>query len=383
VIFLDKRGTGLSDRLVGTPTLEERAEDISAVLDAAGSTEAAILGISEGGNMACMFAALYPERVSSLILYGCFARIAWAPDYPWGIRQAEFDADIDRVIANWGDPYDIGDWAPSVAGDPAVREWYASFMRYCASPNEMARLSRLNYQIDIRAILPSISARTLVLHREGDRCFHVDGARFLAAHISGATLRLLPGEDHLAFYGDQDRLVGEIEEFLTGARRAATPERALLTVLITDIVDSTGNLAQMGDARWRVVLERLDAAVHSRVATHGGQVIKQTGDGHLLTFAGPTRAVECAHAIQREAQALGLRLRAGLHTGECERRGGDISGMAVHLAARIMAEAAPGAVWTSGTVRDLVVGSGLAFAAQGERELKGVPGRWPVFAVTR
>ncbi|HSF93874.1 MAG TPA: adenylate/guanylate cyclase domain-containing protein [Thermohalobaculum sp.] len=382
VIFFDKRGSGLSDRLVGAPTLEDRAEDIATVMDAAGSREAAILGTSEGGNMACMFSALYPERATSLILYGCFARMAWAPDYPWGTKPEDFEASLSGIIEAWGEPYDFGDWAPSAANDQAAREWYSAFMRFSLSPTEMLRLSRLNFEIDIRALLPSIRQRTLVLHRQGDLCFDVEEGRFLAEHIPTAELHLLPGDDHLAFYGDHDRLVGEVEEFLTGTRGATSAERALLTVLMTDIVGSTDALSDMGDERWRAVLEQLDAAVRRRVAALGGQLVKQTGDGHLLAFTGPTRAIECARAIGRDAEALGLQLRAGLHTGECERRTGDLSGIAVHLAARIMAEATPGAVWTSGTVKDLVVGSGLAFAPQGERALKGIPGTWPLFAVS-
>ena len=239
VIFFDKRGTGLSDRIVGAPTLEDRAEDIATVLDAVGSREAAVLGTSEGGNMACMFAALYPARATSLILYGCFARMAWAPNYPWGTKSGDFEDSLDRVTKSWGEPYDFGDWAPSAAKDPAAREWYAAFMRYSLSPTEMVRLSRLNYEIDIRAILPSVRQRTLVLHREGDRCFDVEEGRYLAEHIPTAELRLLPGDDHLGYYGEQDRLVGEVEEFLTGARGAVSSERALLTVLMTDIVGST------------------------------------------------------------------------------------------------------------------------------------------------
>ena len=381
LISFDKRGTGLSDREVGFPTLEERSEDIEAVLDATGADRIAILGVSEGGNIAAMFSATYPERVKALILCGSSARARWAPDYPWGAKQDDIDHFIGEMCRNWGKPFDLETAAPSVAHDPAARAWFSAYLRFSASPKTAEVITRLNYDIDIRGLLSSIQVPTLVLNREGDKWHGTEEARCLAALIPNATLRLLPGEDHIPWYGDQDELVGAIEEFITGSRGAVSIERALLTVLITDIVDSTTSLGAMGDARWRAVLEQLDASVRRRVAALGGQTVKQTGDGHLLTFTGPTRAIECARAIGRDALALGLQIRTGIHTGECERRGGDLSGMAVHLAARIMAEAGPGIVLTSGTVKDLVVGSGLEFIAHGERDLKGIPGRWPLFAV--
>lgn len=381
VIFFDKRGTGLSDRDVGFPTLEQRTEDILAVLDAVGSRRAALFGVSEGGNMASLFALTYPERASALILLGCYARRSWAPDYPWGATAEGVEAFVSRMQAAWGEAFDLEDGAPSAAHDPAAREWMAAYVRFSASPRMAERITRLNYELDIRSLLPAIRTPTLVLHREGDRWVPLEDARYLAEHIAGAELRLLPGEDHIPWYGDQERLIGEIEEFLTGARGSTSGERSLLTVLMTDIVDATGTLARMGDTRWRSVLDQFDTAVRRRVAALGGQVVKQTGDGHLLAFTGPTRAIECALAIRRDAAQLGLALRTGLHVGECEHRGGDLTGMAVHIAARIMAGAAAGEVMASGTVKDLVVGSGVAFTQQGERELKGVPGRWPLFAV--
>lgn len=381
LIFFDKRGTGMSDRDVSFPTLEQRTQDIKAVLDAAGSREAALLGISEGGTMASLFAASYPERVRALILCGCFARNAWAPDYPWGQTREQHELSVARLRENWGRPFNLAEAAPSVAGDARIQEWFAAFLRFSASPRAAERIARLNFEIDIRAILPAVQAETLIIHRKGDRWSTVEEGRYLAERIPKARLKALPGEDHIPWYGDQDQLIGEIEEFLTGARSSAAPNRALLTVMMTDIAGSTAALSAMGDGKWRNVLEHLDGAVGRRVAAYGGQKIKQTGDGYLLTFSGPTPAAECARALLRDAKALGLDLRTGIHTGECERRDNDVSGLAVHLTARIMAEATPGAILVSRTVRDLAVGSGLTFASLGQRELKGIPEAWDIYAI--
>jgi pimeloyl-ACP methyl ester carboxylesterase len=381
LIFFDKRGTGMSDRDVGYPTLEQRTEDIKAVLDAVGCEQAALMGVSEGGNMASFFAATHPERVSALVLYGCFARRAWAPDYPWGATRERFEEFVTSLLSNWGQPFNLDEGAPSVAGNPSVQNWFATYLRFGASPSAAERITRLNYEVDIREILPAIQAPTLVLHREGDRWTAADEGRFLAERIPHAEFRLLPGNDHIVWYGDQDRLVGEVEEFLTGRRTSAKAGRALLTVLMTDIVGSTGVLSALGDDRWRMVLEHLDANVSRHVTGFGGQQIKHTGDGYLLAFTGPSSAIECAQALEREAKALGLELRVGIHTGECERRGGDLSGLAVHLAARIMAESDPGTILVSRTVKDLAVGSGLTFRSVGRRKMKGIPDSWEIYAL--
>ncbi|UCI33241.1 adenylate/guanylate cyclase domain-containing protein [Mesorhizobium sp. B4-1-4] len=381
LIFFDKRGTGMSDRNVGFPTLEQRTEDINAVLDAVGSKQAALFGVSEGGNMTSLFAATYPERVSALVLYGCFARSKWAADYPWGRTDEEIEKYVASLLDNWGRPFDLDDGAPSVAGDPVVQSWFAAYLRFSASPHAAELIDRLNYEIDIRAILPAIHVPSLVLHRAGDRWRAVDEGRYLAEHIPGAEFRLLPGDDHVPFYGDQDELIGQVEEFVTGTRTTAKPERALMTLLMTDIVDSTKTLSAVGDERWRSILEQLDFNVSRRVAALGGQKIKHTGDGYLLTFAGPTPAIECAKALARDAKSLGLALRTGVHIGECERRGDDLSGLAVHLTARIMAEAAPNAILASRTVKDLAVGSGLDFTLLGHREMKGIPEGWELYAL--
>jgi pimeloyl-ACP methyl ester carboxylesterase/class 3 adenylate cyclase len=381
LIFFDKRGTGMSDRDVGIPTLEQRADDIRAVLDATASQRAALFGVSEGGNMASLFAATYPDRVSALVLCGCFARGSWAPDYPWGRTKERLEERVRELLTSWGRPFNLSDGAPSVAGDPVVQDWFAAYLRFAASPRAAERITRLNHQIDIRDVLPAVKVPTLVLHREGDRWHPQAEARYLARLIPGAELRILPGDDHIPWFGDQDRLIGEIEEFVTGRRTSAAPERALLTVLMTDIVSSTEALSAAGDDRWRSVLEQLDKSVDRRVAAYRGERIKYTGDGYLLAFDGPSRAIECAQALWRDAGALGLKLRTGIHTGECERRGNDLSGLAVHLVARIMAEASPGSIVTSRTVKDLAVGSGVEFIPLGERDMKGVPDRWELYSI--
>lgn len=381
LIAFDKRGTGMSDRNVGFPTLEQRTDDIKAVLDAVGSERAALFGVSEGGNMASLFAATYPERVSALVLFGCFARTAWAPDYPWGRTREEFERRVTSLLENWGKPYDLALGAPSMAGDPAAESWFAANLRFAASPRAAELIIRLNYEIDIRGILPAVRVPTLVLQREGDHWAAVDEGRYLAERIPNAELHLLPGQDHIPWYGDQDRLIGEVEEFLTGARTTAGARRALVTVVMTDIVNSTAALSAVGDGRWRAVLERLDSNVSRRVAAFDGRKIKHTGDGYLLAFNGPTPAIECAQALARDAKALGLELRTGIHTGECECRGDDLAGMAVHLAARIMAESVPGSIFASRTVKDLAVGSGLSFTPVGRRKLRGFPGSWEIYAL--
>lgn len=381
LITFDKRGTGMSDRDVGFPTLDQRAQDIRAVLDAVGSEQAALFGVSEGGGIASFFAATHPERVRALVLYGAFARRARASDYPWGQTREELEEFVTSFMKNWGQPVDLDEGAPSVAGNLSVRNWFAAYLRFSASPRAAERITRLNNEIDVRAVLPAIQAPTLVLHREGDRWHSIDEGRYLAARIPGAEFRPLPGNDHIPWYGDQDRLVEEMEEFLTGERASANVDRALVTVAITDIVDSTAALSAMGDDRWRMVLEHLDTSARRHTAALGGQIVKHTGDGYMLAFVGPTPAIECAQALARDANALGLKLRTGIHTGECERRGDDLSGLAVHLAARIMAESAPGSILTSRTVKDLAVGSGLNFISVGHREMKGIPESWELYAL--
>jgi pimeloyl-ACP methyl ester carboxylesterase/class 3 adenylate cyclase len=381
LIMFDRRGMGLSDRDVGPSTLEERVDDIRAVMDAVGSERAALLGVSEGGYMSVMFAATHPERIAGLILCGCFARASWAPDYPWGKTPEYWHAWTAAMEENWGAPFALDEAAPSMANDEAARLWFGAYLRHAASPGAARALSDLTVEVDVRSVLPSISVPSLVLHRSGDRWHPVAEAEYLADHIPGARLVVLPGEDHIPWWGDQEPLMGEIQEFLTGARNSPPTERVLLTVLVTDIVGSTEKAAAMGDLRWKDLLHAHDAIVRREMKSYSGQEINTTGDGFILAFTGPTRAIQCATAISRELSRLGLDTRTGLHTGECERREADLSGLAVHIAARISSNALPNTILVSSTVRDLVVGSGIRFTEQGVYSLKGVPGEWPVFAV--
>jgi class 3 adenylate cyclase len=337
--------------------------------------------MSEGGAICSLFAATYPQRVSHLILYGSRLRYAWAPDFPSGATSEEVEASISSLIENWGEPFELTTGAPSVADDPAVAEWFAAYFRFSASPRAAEQITRMNYLIDYRDILPAIRVPTLVVQREGDLWCPVEHAHYLAEHIADAKKRILPGQDHLVWYGDQDGVVSAIEEFVTGERAPSAIQRALLTVVFIDIVNSTDQLAAMGDERWRGILEQLDVSVGRRVRGFGGQIVKHTGDGYLLSFTGPTSAIECAQEIRRDAERLGLQCKTGIHTGECERRGKDLSGLAVHIAARIMGVAEAQMISTSQTVKDLVVGSGIEFRSLGKQDLKGVPDQWELHAV--
>jgi class 3 adenylate cyclase len=381
LIRFDKRGTGLSDREVGFPTLEQRMEDVRAVMDAVGSEHAALLGTSEGGNLSALFAATYPERTVALILYGCFAKGIWAPDYPWAATREELDSQLAEIARDWGGPFDLQNAAPSLAQDESAREWCAAYWRYSASPKAAISIWDWNAEIDVRSILPTIHVPTLVLHRQGDRWQKVEEGRYLAEHIPGAKFVELPGEDHVIWAGDQTQLLDEIEEFLTGIRPPPASERVLLTVLFTDIVGSTSIVTDMGDHRWKELLQRHDDDVRRELRRHDGTEVKTTGDGFLAAFDGPTRAIHCAIAIQDRMAELDLKIRSGVHTGECERRGEDLSGIAVHLASRLLDHAQPGDVVVSRTVKDLVVGSGITFEERGEVTLRDVPGTWPLFSV--
>jgi pimeloyl-ACP methyl ester carboxylesterase len=381
LIVFDKRGQGLSDRQGRPPTLEESMDDLRTVMDAAGSERAALVGISEGGPMSALFAASYPERVSALVLYGTWARILKAPDFPHGIEPFVLDGLREMFREGWGGPVAAEFWAPSAAEDPEFRRWWARLLRQGTSPKGAADLIDLYREIDVRPILPTISVPTLVLHRKEDIVVRERQGRYLAEAIPGARFVELDGPDHLAWIGDQDALLDEIEEFLVGSRRAHEPERALATVLFTDIVDSTRTAARLGDRGWRDLVERHDAIVRRHLTLHRGQEIKTMGDGFLATFDGPARAIRCAAAIRDDLSPLDLRVRAGIHTGEVELIGDDVAGMAVNIGARIGALAAPGEVRVSGTVKELVVGSGLDFEERGVHTLKGAPGEWRLFAV--
>jgi class 3 adenylate cyclase len=381
LIRFDKRGTGLSDREVGFPTLEERIEDVRAVMDAVGSERAALFGTSEGGNMSILFAATYPKRTVALVLYGCFAKGVWAPDYPWAATREELDSQLAAIAREWGGPFDLQNAAPSLAHDQRVGDWFAAYLRYSASPKAAISIWDWNAELDVRSILPVIHIPTIVLHRKNDHWQKVEEGRYLAQHIPGAKYVELPGEDHVIWAGDPTQLLDEIEEFLTGVRPPPPSERVLLTVLFTDIVDSTAIATDLGDRRWRELLQHHDEEVRKELRRHEGTEVKTTGDGFLAAFTGPTRAIQCATAIGRRIADIGLKVRVSVHTGECERRGDDLSGIAVHLASRLLDHAKPGDVLVSQTVKDLVVGSGIMFEERGEVALRGIPGTWQIFSV--
>jgi class 3 adenylate cyclase len=379
VILFDRRGSGLSDPVIGAPTLEERMDDIRAVMEAAGSEQAAIIGFSEGVPMAALFAGTFPERSTALVLYAGYARTTTSDDYPWA--PATGDGRWRRMIRDWGTGRNVAWFAPSMSDDHAFVAWWGRFERAGASPGSVLQILRLNAEIDVRDVLVAIQVPTLVLHRSGDLIIDARNGRYLAQHIPGARLVELPGRDHVPMVGDQDALLDEIEEFLTGARSAREGERVLATVMFTDLSGSTELAGRLGDRRWRDLLERHDAIVSREIERFRGRAVKSTGDGVLATFDGPARAIRCAVGIRASLRALGLELRAGLHTGEIETIGEDVGGIAVHIAARVLDAAHAGEILTSSTVRDLVVGSGLGFEDRGSHELRGVPGEWQLHAV--
>jgi pimeloyl-ACP methyl ester carboxylesterase len=381
LIRFDKRGTGLSDRMTEIPTLEQRMDDVRAVMDAVGSERAALFGISEGGPMSCLFAATYPERTSALLLYGSYARRTWAPDHPYGWTEEEWAERLSRIEREWGGPMGIDVWAPGAAGDEVFKQWWANYLRLSASPGAALAVMRMNKEIDVRPILPSVRVPTLILHRTGDRVIDIEQARYMAKHIPGARLVELPGIDHTAWFGDQDAIVDEIEEFLTGVRHHAEADRVLATVLFIDIVGSTERAAAIGDRGWRALLDSYYAAVRRELGRFRGREIDTAGDGMFATFDGPARAIRCAGAVAAAVRPLGIEVRAGLHTGECEVMGEKVGGIAVHIGSRVANQAGPGEVLVSNTVKDLVAGSGIRFEDRGAHTLKGVPGEWRIFAV--
>ena len=382
LILFDKRGTGLSDPVpVDQPaTIEQRMDDVRAVMDAAGSERAALLGLSEGGPMSMVFAATHPERTQALILTGTFARATWAPDYEIGLPRDLVEPTMDEIVENWGEGLILEYAAPSM-DTPENRRQIGRYERSAASPGMVRALMRMNLDIDVRPILESIKVPTLVLHRLHDRMTMIEMGRYIADRIPGAKMVELPGGDHLPWAGDVDRFVGEVQEFLTGSRDEVMPDRVLATVMFNDIVSSTERAAEMGDRAWKQLLNRFYETAGRQIERFGGRLVGTTGDGVLATFDGPARGVRSATAIREAVRPLGIEIRAGLHTGECELRGADVGGIAVHIGARVSAKAGAGEVLVSRTVRDLVVGSGLEFAGRGEHELKGVPGTWQLFSV--
>ena len=383
LILFDKRGTGLSDPVPndGLPTLEERMDDVRAVMDAVGSKRAALLGHSEGGNMCVLFSATHPERTTALLLVGSYAKRIRSEDYPWAPTVEERAREIEETEATWGSPEAFRAMAPSKENDPDFQRWIGRYLRQSASPKAAAALLRMNTQIDVRNVLPTIGVPTLLLYRTHDADVHVDEGRYVAERIPGSTFVELPGADHLMWTGDADALLDEVEGFLTGVRRGPDPDRVLATVLFTDVVGSTETATRVGDRAWRSLLERHHQVVRRALARWRGREIDTAGDGFLATFDGPARAIRCAVAATEGIRELGLQIRAGLHTGEVEIAGGDVRGIAVHIGSRVAGLAGPGEVLVSRTVADLVAGSGIVLAERGEHELKGVSGTWLVYAV--
>lgn len=384
LILFDKRGTGLSDQvsLHDLPTIETRMDDVRAVMDAAGSASATLLGHSEGGSMCMVFAATHPDRTEGLVLVGSYASRVPSSDHPWAPDPADREAEVALVEKTWGDPDHIPPWvAPSRMSDPAFVEWLARYMRLSSSPRAAAALLRMNTQVDTRHVLSTISVPTLCLYRKGDQDVKVEEGRWIADRIEGAKFVEIEGSDHF-FSGDgSDAILAELEEFVTGSRGARSPERVLATVLFTDIVGSTERAAQLGDRAWTELLERHNDAVRGQVARFRGREVDTQGDGFLATFDGPGRAIAAAQAIGQALAPIGVEVRAGLHTGEIELLGDDVAGLAVHIGARVASLAGPGEVLVSRTVKDLVTGSGIEFESRGLHVLKGVPDEWQIYAV--
>ncbi len=383
LIRFDKRGTGLSDRPLKMATLEERTDDIRAVMDAVGIEKANLLGVSEGGSMACLFAATHPHRVRTLLIWGAQARWIASADHPWGQTQDGHDQMMRMIHDDWPSlDYLTGPGAGlGKNADPAYIEAITRYMRAAASPSAVYAYEQMNGQIDTRPILSAISAPTLVMNRTGDPCAHVEAARDMALRIRGAKFREYPGDNHSMMRDDMETILSDIQEFITGERPAEPSDRVLATVLFLDIVASTARAAEIGDAAWRNLLSQYYAIVRKELARFRGKEIDTAGDGFLATFDGPARAVRCALTVAQAVKQLGIEVRAGVHTGECEFMGERVGGIAVHIGARIMAQAQPGRVLVSGTVKDLVAGSGIDFEDFGLHALKGVPGEWRLFCV--
>ncbi|HSI79435.1 MAG TPA: adenylate/guanylate cyclase domain-containing protein [Solirubrobacterales bacterium] len=383
VILFDKRGMGLSDPVDVAPTLEVRMEDARAVMDAAGSERATIFGMSEGAPMAVLFAATYPERVTALILWGAMARAAADVDYPWAPpREALVEANEELIAPLWGQGDTIEIFNPSLAGDPRARELQARLERQTASPRRVRRLYEMFLDFDVRDVLALVQAPTRVIHRTGDRIVPVGAGRWLAEQIPGATFVELPGSDHAPWVGDADSVLAEVEEMLTGTRPPPVPERVLATVVFTDIVGSTELAAELGDAEWRRVLEAHRRMVRSEIEEFRGREVNTTGDGFLVTFDGPARAIRFAGAVTERVEPTRIELRFGVHAGECELLGDDVGGIAVHIASRICDLSQPGETLISRTVKDLAAGAGIGFEPRGSHRLKGVPDEWELFAIT-
>jgi len=382
VILFDKRGTGLSDRvpLDQLPTLEQRMDDVRAVMEAVGCERAVLCGVSEGGPMCSLFSATYPEKTMALVMIGSYARRLKGDGYPWGPTETDRELFFEEIRHHWGSPVGLEERAPSVANDPAFRDWWAAYLRRGASPGAALALTKMNTEIDIRHVLPTVRVPTLVIHRRGDLCLKVEEGRYLAENIPGARFVELPGIDHLPFVGDQDAIIDAIEEFLTGMRHAEEVDRVLATVQVAKVIGSVANVA---DAQWRDLLNRHQSFVRKEIELFKGRVVEVTEEGLLATFDGPARAIRAACAISDSARRLGIKLQTGLHTGECDVMNGRVSGAAVEIASQVAIRSDAGEVLVSSTVKDLVAGAGIRFAERGARALEGGLGEWRIFAVER
>jgi class 3 adenylate cyclase/pimeloyl-ACP methyl ester carboxylesterase len=384
LILFDRRGIGLSDRVAQEHTLEQEADDALAVLDAAKSERAALFTYLLGGLVGARLAADHPERVGALVMYASVARTAWAPDYDWALTIEQREQLVESGIVSWGEPNNEGMrvLAPSMVDDPELSSWFARMQRLAASPGEARRILTSAIDLDVREALPRITVPTLVMHRQGEHTWDARHSHYLARQIPGARYVALEGIDSFPFVGDTDAILEEIEEFLTGGRGQGELVRAMLTVMFTDISAATARAAELGDRRWRDLLARHDKMVREELERFGGRAVKTVGDGFLATFdAAPSRSLRCALSITKGARDLGLEVRIGMHTGECELIAEDVGGMAVHIASRVGELAAPGEVLVSGTVFGTVVGGPFGFEDRGAHQLKGVPGRWPLFAL--
>jgi len=382
LIRFDKRGMGMSDRVPGSIGLDERMDDIRAVMDAVGSERAAVMGESEGGPLSMLFAAAHPERTVALILQGAEVRERVDGDWPWGeLTDEAWAAHQPLIPERWGKGLGFGTFVPSVGNTEWGTAWMARMQKHSLTPAGWTAFGNMAFNIDVRHVAPTINVPTLILHAVDDQVCHVENARFLARTIRGARYLELPGGDHVPWF-DPDFTIDEIREFLTGRREAARPNRVLATVLFTDLVDSTAIATKLGDRRWRDLLARHQQDVRRQLDRFGGREIDTAGDGFFATFDGPAKAIRCARAIIDAAESAELQVRAGLHIGEVETLGDKVAGVAVHIGARVMGRAGAGEIMVSSTVKDIVAGSGINFADRGVAELKGVPGEWRLFLVT-
>jgi len=380
LILYDKRGTGMSDRVYPLPSLEQRMDDVRAVMDAAGSARAVVMGISEGGVMSTLFAATYPERAVALIINGSYPSWLQRPYYPWGVSNERRDKALATVEQTWAEGSGMWAYAPSQLANPEVEAWWGRFKQVSASPRDGADLIRMNGQIDIGDVLPSIRVPTLVIHATGDKVAPVEAGRYFAEHIPGARILELDSDDHWFYFLHSDVVLGEIQEFLTGARETSVPDTMLATVLATEVAQAGAHAVFLGDRRWHDLVDRHHAVVRKALVRYHGREIDAGERGITAVFDGTARAVRCAIDVRDELLHLGLRIRAGVHAGECEMKDGRPRGVALHVASSVMEFAQPGEVLVSGTVKDLVVGSGLEFADRGVRVFSGIPGSWSLYS---